>query len=67
MASLYGKGWEREDGFELKASSSGISGIAQAVHRQFKLVIHLIHWRDGPKEKAHAVLNKSYLVCSLPR
>lgn len=33
---------------------------------QYKLLTHVIHQSNGPKKKAHAVLNKSYFVCSPP-
>lgn len=49
MAGLYGKGLEKEDGFALKeAPSDRFSRIVKAVHRQFKLFIHLTFWNDSP-------------------
>lgn len=49
MAGLYGKPSEEEDEFELKeASLDRFIRIAQAVHRQYKLLIYLLYQSDGP-------------------
>lgn len=49
MAGLHGKRSEEEEEFELKeASLDRFIRIAQAVHRQFKLLIYLLYQSDGP-------------------